>query len=86
MAYIRKDTVKEDRIQECYCKESDITTRYTFKYNKMVKSEITYGKGYLSPEQELEKFNAGKPKTRMKYLTEENKLVGYLTAKKLGLI
>ena len=86
MAYIRKDTVKEDRVQEHYCKESDITVRYTFKYDKMVKSEITYGKGYLSPEQELEKFNAGKPKTRMKYLNEENKLVSYLTAKKLGLI
>lgn len=86
MAYIKKDTVKEDRVQECYFKEDDLTIKYTFKYDRMVKSEITYGRGYQSPEQELEKLNAGKPKTRRKYLTEENKLVGYLTAKKLGLI
>lgn len=86
MAYIKKDTVKEDRVQECYFKEDDLTIKYTYKYNRLVKSEITYGRGYLSPEQELEKFNAGKPKTRRKYLDEENKLVGYLTAKNKGLI
>lgn len=86
MAYIPKDTVKENRVQECYCKETDVTIRYTFKYNKMVKSELYYGRGYKSAQDELDEKNKGLPKTRRKYLTDEGKIVGYLTAKKKGLI
>ena len=40
MAYIPKDTVKENRVQECYSEENDITIRYTYKWNRMVKSEL----------------------------------------------
>mgnify|MGYP000969972917 CR=1 FL=1 len=86
MAYIPKDTVKEDRVQECYCKENDFTIRYTYKWNRMVKSEIFYGKGYKSAQDELDEMNKGLPKTKRKYLDDEGKIVGYLTAKKKGLI
>ena len=86
MAYIPKDTVKEDRVQECYSKEDDITIRYTFKYNRMVKSELFYGRGFKTPQQELDEQNKGLPKTRRKYIDDEGKIVGYLTAKKKGLI
>jgi hypothetical protein len=86
MAYIPKDTVKEDRVQECYCEANDITIRYTYKWNRMVKSEIFYGKGFKTPQQELDEQNTGLPKTKRKYLTDEGKIVGYLTAKKKGLV
>jgi len=86
MAYIPKDTVKEDRVQEVYFKESDTTIRYTYKFNRMVKSEIFYGKGFKTPQQELDEQNKGLPKTKRKYLTDEGKIVGYLTAKKKGLV
>ena len=86
MAYIPKDTVKENRVQEVYFKEDDTTIRYTYKYNQMIKSEIFYGRGYKSPQQELDERNKGLPKTKRKYLTDEGKIVGYLTAKKKGLI
>ena len=86
MAYIPKDTVKEDRVQECYCEVNDITIRYTYKWNRMVKSEIFYGRGYKSPQDELDEMNKGLPKTKRKYLDDEGKIVGYLTAKKKGLL
>jgi hypothetical protein len=86
MAYIPKDTVKEHRTQEVYFKEDDTTIRYTYKYNRMIKSEIFYGRGYKSPQQELDERNKGLPKTKRKYLTDEGKIVGYLTAKKKGLV
>ena len=86
MAYVPKDTVKEDRVQECYCEAHDITIRYTYKWNRMVKSEIFYGKGYKTPQQELDEQNKGLPKTKRKYLDDEGKIVSYLTAKKKGLI
>ena len=86
MAYVPKDTVKEDRVQEVYFKEDDMTIRYTYKWNRMVKSEIFYGKGYKSAQDELDEMNKGLPKTKRKYLDDEGKIVGYLTAKKKGLI
>lgn len=86
MAYIPKHTIKENRVQEVYFEEDDMTIRYTYKYDRMVKSEIFYGRGYKSPQEELDEMNKGLPKTKRKYLTEENKIVGYLTAKKKGLI
>ena len=86
MAYIPKDTVKEDRVQEVYFKEDDMTIRYTYKWNRMVKSEIFYGKGYKSAQDELDEMNKGLPKTKRKYLDDEGKIVSYLTAKKKGLI
>ena len=86
MAYVPKDTVKENRVQECYCEANDITIRYTYKWNRMVKSEIFYGKGFKTPQQELDEQNTGLPKTKRKYLTDEGKIVGYLTAKKKGLV
>jgi len=86
MAYIPKDTVKEDRVQEVYFKESDTTIRYTYKFNRMVKSEIFYGKGFKTPQQELDEQNKGLPKTKRKYLDDEGKIVGYLTAKKKRLV
>ena len=86
MAYVPKDTIKEDRVQEIYCEHDDMTIRYTYKYNRMVKSEIFYGRGYKSPQQELDEQNKGLPKTKRKYLDDEGKIVGYLTAKKKGII
>lgn len=86
MAYIPKDTVKENRVQEVYFKEDDTTIRYTYRYNRMIKSEIFYGRGYKSPQQELDERNKGLPKTKRKYLTDEGKIVSYLTAKKKGLV
>lgn len=86
MAYIPKDTVKENRVQEVYFKEDDMTIRYTYRYNRMIKSEIFYGRGYKSAQDELDEMNKGLPKTKRKYLTDEGKIVGYLTAKKKGLI
>ena len=86
MAYIPKDIVKEDRVQEVYFEEDDMTIRYTYKWNRMVKSEIFYGKGYKSAQDELDEMNKGLPKTKCKYLDDEGKIVGYLTAKKKGLI
>jgi len=86
MAYIPKDTVKENRVQEVYFKEDDMTIRYTYKYNRMIKSEIFYGRGYKSAQDELDEMNKGLPKTKRKYLDDEGKIVGYLTAKKKGLV
>jgi hypothetical protein len=86
MAYVPKDTVKEDRVQECYSEENDMTIRYTYKWNRMVKSEIFYGKGFKSAQDELDEMNKGLPKTKRKYLDEEGKIVSYLTAKKKGLL
>ena len=86
MAYIPKDTVKENRVQEVYFKEDDMTIRYTYKYNRMIKSEVFYGRGYKSAQDELDEMNKGLPKTKRKYLTDEGKIVGYLTAKKKGLV
>ena len=83
MAYNPNHTIKENRVQEVYFEEDDMNT---YKYNKMLKSEIFYGRGYKSPQEELDEMNKGLPKTKRKYLTEENKIVGYLTAKKKGLI
>lgn len=86
MGYKKNPEVAKDRVQEVYFKEDDMTIRYTYRYNRMIKSEISYGKGYKSPQEELDEMNKGLPKTKRKYLTEENKIVGYLTAKKKGLI
>lgn len=86
MAYKKNPEILKERVQTVYFEEDDMTITYTYKYNKMVKSEINYGRGYKSPQQELDELNKGLPKTKRKYLTEENKIVGYLTAKKKGLI
>ncbi len=67
---------------------SDGTTiRYFMSENgRVITSETSYSKGHKSLYEELEEKNKGLPKTKRQYMTDEGKVVGYLTAKKLGII
>ena len=63
------------------------TIRYFMSENKrVITSEITYPKNHKGLHEELEERNQGLPKTKRQYMTDEGKVVGYLTAKKLGII
>lgn len=63
------------------------TIRYFMSEDRrVITSEITYGKNHKSLFEELEERNQGLPKTKRQYMTDEGKVVGYLTAKKLGII
>jgi hypothetical protein len=53
---------------------------------RVITSETSYSKGHKSLYEELEEKNKGLPKTKHQYMTDEGKVVGYLTAKKLGII
>jgi hypothetical protein len=53
---------------------------------RTITSEISYTKNYKSLHEELEAENETLPKTKRRYMTEDGKVVGYLTAKKLGII
>ena len=82
----KRDVVPAERIMECHNKESNYTIRYTYKHGRMVRTDISYGKGYKSVIEELEEANKSLPKTKRKYMDDDGKIVGYLTAKKKGLI
>ncbi len=63
----------------------------TIKYfmsddRRTITSEVSYTKNYKSLHEELEAENETLPKTKRRYMTEDGKVVGYLTAKKLGII
>ena len=53
---------------------------------RVITSEINYAKNYKSLHEEIEAENETLPKTKRRYMTEDGKVVGYLTAKKLGII
>ena len=62
------------------------TIRYFMSENRrIITSETSYSKSYKSLYEELEERNQGLPKTKRRYMTDEGKVVGYLTAKKLGI-
>ena len=82
----KRDIVPAHRILECFDKDGNYTIRYTFKHGRMVRTDISYGRGYKSVIEELEEANEGLPKTKRKYLDDDGKIVGYLTAKKKGLV
>jgi hypothetical protein len=63
----------------------------TIKYfmsddRRTITSEVSYTKNYKSLHEQIETENETLPKTKRRYMTEEGKVVGYLTAKKLGII
>jgi hypothetical protein len=53
---------------------------------RTITSEVSYTKNYKSLHDLLEAENETLPKTKRRYMTEDGKVVGYLTAKKLGII
>ena len=53
---------------------------------RTVTSELTYSRSFRNIHEELEFKNENLPKTKRWYMTDEGKVVGYLTAKKLGII
>ena len=53
---------------------------------RTVTSELTYSRSFRNIYEELEHKNESLPKTKRRYMTDEGKVVGYLTAKKLGII
>jgi len=53
---------------------------------RVITSEVSYTKNYKSLHEEIEAENETLPKTKRRYMTEDGKIVGYLTAKKLGII
>jgi hypothetical protein len=61
-------------------------TYYLSEDGRIVTSEIEYSRLSKSLYEELEERNKGLPKTKRQYMTDEGKVVGYLTAKKLGII
>jgi hypothetical protein len=82
----RKDLVPEESILECVSDDKTMTIKYTFRKGVMVRTDISYGKGYKSVIEELEEQNKKLPKTKRKYMDDDGKIVGYLTAKKKGLV
>ena len=66
--------------------EDGIEITYHLSLQGTVCTEIKYPKDYLSLDEDIQQQNENLPKTRRKYVTEEGKVVSYLTAKKLGII
>lgn len=63
------------------------TIKYFMSENgRVITSEVNYTKNYKSLHEEIEAENETLPKTKRRYMTEDGKVVGYLTAKKLGII
>lgn len=63
------------------------TIRYFMSENgRVITSEASYSKSHKSLYEELEEKNEKLPKTKRQYMTDEGKVVGYLTAKKLGIV
>lgn len=52
---------------------------------RTITSEQTYSRSFKNIFEELELNNEGLPKTKRKYITDQGKVIGYLTAKKLGI-
>ena len=67
-------------------KEGVTITYYTNENNSVIWSDSSYPRNFKSLEEQLEEQNEGLPKTKRQYMTDEGKVVGYLTAKKLGII
>jgi len=53
---------------------------------RTVTSELSYPRSFRNIYEELEHKNESLPKTKRQFITDEGKVVGYLTAKKLGII
>lgn len=81
-----RNEVPEKRTMVCRDEDSGTELTYYFEKGVLVRTDIKYLSGYTSAEEELAKMNKGLPKTKRKYLDEENKVISYLTAKKKGLI
>ena len=82
----KRDEGPEHRVMECTSNDDKMTVKYTFRNGVMVRTDINYGKGYKSVIEELEEQNKKLPKTKRKYMDDDGKIVGYLTAKKKGLV
>lgn len=61
-------------------------TYYMSDDKRTITSEQTYSRTFKNIFEELEIKNQGLPKTRRQYMTDVGKIIGYLTAKKLGII
>ena len=61
-------------------------TYFMSENGRVITSEVSYTKNYKSLHEEIESENETLPKTKRRYMTEDGKVVGYLTAKKLGII
>ena len=61
-------------------------TYFMSEDRRVITSEVSYNRNYKSLYEELEAENETLPKTKRRYMTEDGKVVGYLTAKKLGII
>lgn len=61
-------------------------TYFVSENGRVITSESSYTKSYKSLHEEIEAENETLPKTKRRYMTEDGKVVGYLTAKKLGII
>lgn len=66
--------------------DGNVITYYASEDGKVITSEITYARTFKGLQEELEEENEKLPKTKRRYMTDEGKIVGYLTAKKLGII
>ena len=67
-------------------KEGTTATYYSSDDGRVVWADMSYPRSYQSTYEELEAENEKLPKTKRRYMTEDGKIVGYLTAKKLGII
>ena len=84
MAYIPKDVIPAKRTQVIESDDSIIT--YYYEYNRMVRTDIKYKSNFKSLHEELEEQNEKLPKHKRKYLDDDGKVIGYLTAKKRGIV
>lgn len=66
--------------------DGNTITYYASEDGKVISSEIVYARTFKGLQEELEEENEKLPKTKRRYMTDEGKVVGYLTAKKLGII
>lgn len=77
------------RMQEILSKtrlDGSTITYYMSDDKRTITSEQTYSRTFKNIFEELELKNEGLPKTKRQYMTDEGKIIGYLTAKKLGII
>lgn len=65
--------------------DGSTTTYFMSDDKRTVTSELSYPRSFRNTYEELEHKNEGLPKTKRQYMTDEGKVVGYLTAKKLGI-
>jgi len=84
MAYIPKDVVQPERTY--VVENDDCIITYYYEYNRMVRTDIKYKSNFKSLHEELEEQNEKLPKHKRKYLDDDGKVIGYLTAKKRGIV